>query len=237
MGKQTTKNKLHGRGSAGHGRCHHSRKVTNLAKDKGVAHIHPAGSAALIRQGLEKVGGLPGEKVRHGRKRSGRDHFHLCLWHYLLLVFCVAMSPDSFKSKASKNATAANFSVFSAGPRNLGNFGCEMPRMPSALRLHGPQVEFVGKLIKQAKRRVLWKFAFDGDGDDHSVTLHHTLNSGKKVVHLNGTEIWSEEKVCCCCCYLSLSSTFVPVVWGVVLFNTLLPTLKTPPQNPHTFFC
>ena len=50
-------------------------------------------------------------------------------------------------------------------------------RMPQALRLHGPQVEYVGKLIKQAKRRVLWKFAFDGDHDDHSVTLHHTLNS------------------------------------------------------------
>jgi hypothetical protein len=49
--------------------------------------------------------------------------------------------------------------------------------MPQALRLHGPQVEYVGKLIKQAKRRVLWKFAFDGDHDDHSVTLHHTLNS------------------------------------------------------------
>jgi alkanesulfonate monooxygenase SsuD/methylene tetrahydromethanopterin reductase-like flavin-dependent oxidoreductase (luciferase family) len=42
-------------------------------------------------------------------------------------------------------------------------------RMPQALRLHGPQVEYVGKLIKQAKRRVLWKFAFDGDHDDHSV--------------------------------------------------------------------
>ena len=50
-------------------------------------------------------------------------------------------------------------------------------RMPQALRLHGPQVEYVGQLIKQAKRRVLWKFAFDGDHDDHSVTLHHTLNS------------------------------------------------------------
>ena len=30
--------------------------------------------------------------------------------------------------------------------------------MPSALKLHGPQVEYVGKLFKQAKRRVLWKF-------------------------------------------------------------------------------
>jgi len=61
--------------------------------------------------------------------------------------------------------------------------------------LHGPQVDYVGKLIKQAKRRVTWKFCFEGDSDDHSVVLAHTLNSGKKVVFLNGEEIWSEEKV------------------------------------------
>jgi hypothetical protein len=105
--------------------------------------------------------------------------------------------------------------------------------MPSALRLHGPQVEFVGKLIKQAKRRVLWKFAFDGDGDDHSVTLHHTLNSGKKVVHLNGTEIWSEEKVCSSCCYL----TFIPVVWESCAVLNAVAHFKLLPQNPHTPFC
>ncbi len=68
-------------------------------------------------------------------------------------------------------------------------------RSAQPLRLHGPQIEYVGKLVKAAKRRVQWKFAFEGDTDDHSVTLAHTLNSGKKVVHLNGTEIWAEEKV------------------------------------------
>ena len=46
-----------------------------------------------------------------------------------------------------------------------------MVKMPNPLRLHGPQVEYVGKLIKQAKRRVTWKFCFEGDTDDHSVRL------------------------------------------------------------------
>lgn len=30
---------------------------------------------------------------------------------------------------------------------------------------------YVGKLIKQAKRRVTWKFCFEGDTDDHSVSI------------------------------------------------------------------
>jgi hypothetical protein len=43
--------------------------------------------------------------------------------------------------------------------------------------------------------RVTFKFAFVGDNDEHSVVLLHTVNSGKKVVFLNGSEIYSEEKV------------------------------------------
>jgi hypothetical protein len=40
----------------------------------------------------------------------------------------------------------------------LSTLSKKMPRLPAALKLHGPQIEYVGKLIKQAKRRVLWKF-------------------------------------------------------------------------------
>ena len=54
---------------------------------------------------------------------------------------------------------------------HCSNTPFEMVKMPNPLRLHGPQVEYVGKLIKQAKRRVTWKFCFEGDTDDHSVSL------------------------------------------------------------------
>lgn len=40
-----------------------------------------------------------------------------------------------------------------------------------------------------------WKFAFKGDTDDYSVVLQHTLNSGKKVIFLNGNQIYEIEKV------------------------------------------
>ena len=51
---------------------------------------------------------------------------------------------------------------------------------PAAMRLYF-EVQFVGRLIKQAKRRVMWKFAFEGDREEHSVVLMHTMNNGKKV--------------------------------------------------------
>lgn len=57
------------------------------------------------------------------------------------------------------------------------------------------EVQFIGKLVREAKRSVTFKFAFEGDSDEHSVVLKHTINSGKKVIFLNGTEIFSEEKV------------------------------------------
>jgi hypothetical protein len=57
-----------------------------------------------------------------------------------------------------------------------------MSRLPGALRLLF-EVQYVGRMIKAAKRRVTWKFAFVGDADDHSIVLMHTLNSGKKVRH------------------------------------------------------
>lgn len=57
------------------------------------------------------------------------------------------------------------------------------------------EVQFIGKLVREAKRSVTFKFAFEGDSDEHSVVMKHTLNSGKKVIFLNGTEIFSEEKV------------------------------------------
>lgn len=69
-----------------------------------------------------------------------------------------------------------------------------MPRLPQALRIHF-EVQYVGRMVKMAKRRVMWKFAFEGDSDEHSVVLQHTLNSGKKVVFLNGNQIFEEEKV------------------------------------------
>ena len=53
-------------------------------------------------------------------------------------------------------------------------------RLARPLRLYF-EVQFVGRLFKQAKRRVMWKFAFEGDKDEHSVVLMHTLNSGKKA--------------------------------------------------------
>lgn len=71
--------------------------------------------------------------------------------------------------------------------------------MPQCYRIHS-EVAFVGKMVKTAKRKVTWKFAFHGDtgtfcvlltflnrftrfvsnADDHAVVLVHTLNSGKK---------------------------------------------------------
>ena len=69
-----------------------------------------------------------------------------------------------------------------------------MPRLPEAYRTHF-EIQYVGKMIKAAKRRVMFKFAFEGDDDENSVVLMHTLNSGKKVVFLNGTQIHAEESV------------------------------------------
>ncbi len=69
--------------------------------------------------------------------------------------------------------------------------------MGRALRVHGPEIQYVGRLIKMAKRRVSWRFAFADDptGEDHSVVLAHTVNSGKRVIWLNGNEIFSDEQV------------------------------------------
>jgi hypothetical protein len=69
-----------------------------------------------------------------------------------------------------------------------------MPRMPEAFRLHF-EIQYVGKTIKASKRRITWKFAFAGDQDEHSVVLVHTINSGKKVVFLNGNQIHEDDKV------------------------------------------
>lgn len=69
-----------------------------------------------------------------------------------------------------------------------------MPRVGEVFRLHH-EIQYVGKLIKSAKRRLTWKFAFAGDTDEHSVVLVHTVNSGKKVVYLNGSQIHEEDKV------------------------------------------
>ncbi len=69
-----------------------------------------------------------------------------------------------------------------------------MPRIATPLRLHF-EVQYVGRVFKMAKRRVMWKFAFEGDSDEHSVVLMHTTNSGKRVIFLNGTQIFEEEKV------------------------------------------
>ena len=46
-----------------------------------------------------------------------------------------------------------------------------------------------------AKRKIVFKFIFEGDDDENSVVLMHTLNSGKKVVFLNGVEVHKEEVV------------------------------------------
>ncbi len=69
-----------------------------------------------------------------------------------------------------------------------------MPRLTPAYRIHH-DLQYVGKMVKMAKRRVTWKFAFEGDDDEHSVVLQHTLNSGKKVIFLNGNQIYAEERV------------------------------------------
>lgn len=69
-----------------------------------------------------------------------------------------------------------------------------MPRLPDAYRTHY-EVQYVGKMFKAAKRRVMFKFIFEGDDDENSVVLMHTLNSGKKVVFLNGNQIHAEETV------------------------------------------
>lgn len=69
-----------------------------------------------------------------------------------------------------------------------------MSRVPRPLRIHF-EVQYIGRMVKMAKRRVTWKFAFEGDSDEHSVVLQHTLNSGKKVVFLNGNQIFQDEKV------------------------------------------
>ena len=69
-----------------------------------------------------------------------------------------------------------------------------MPRGAEAFRLH-TEIAYVGKLIKASKRRISWKFAFSGDHDEHLVVLVHTINSGKKVVFLNGDQIYEDDKV------------------------------------------
>jgi len=71
-----------------------------------------------------------------------------------------------------------------------------MPRssLPDAFRIHY-EIQYVGRTVKHAKRRVTFKFAFEGDSDEHSVVLLHTINSGKKVVFLNGNQIFEEENV------------------------------------------
>ena len=69
-----------------------------------------------------------------------------------------------------------------------------MPRQAEAYRTHF-EVQYVGKMIKAAKRRVMFKFIFDGDDDENSVVLMHTLNSGKKVIFLNGNQIHQEDTV------------------------------------------
>jgi hypothetical protein len=69
-----------------------------------------------------------------------------------------------------------------------------MPRLPDAYRTHF-QLDYVGKMIKAAKRRVMYKWVFEGDDDENSVVLMHTLNSGKKIVFLNGNQIHAEESV------------------------------------------
>lgn len=69
-----------------------------------------------------------------------------------------------------------------------------MPRSADTFRLHF-EVQYVGKTIKASKRRVTWKFAFAGDSEEHSVVLLHTLNSGKKVIFLNGDQIFEDDKV------------------------------------------
>jgi hypothetical protein len=66
--------------------------------------------------------------------------------------------------------------------------------LPQAFRIHGPEIQYVGRVVKVSKRRVMWKFAFAGDVDDHSVVLMHTVNSGKRVIFLNGRTIFEEEK-------------------------------------------
>lgn len=93
-----------------------------------------------------------------------------------------------------------------------------MPRgRNECYRIHF-EVNYVGKMIKAAKRKVTWKFVFAGDkgawveqstvketrelfyrplyfADEHSVVLMHTLNSGKKVIFLNGNQIFEKEEV------------------------------------------
>jgi len=71
-----------------------------------------------------------------------------------------------------------------------------MPRreLPDAYRLHH-EIQYVGKTIKASKRRITWKFVFEGDKEEHAVVLMHTINSGKKVVFLNGTQIFEDDKV------------------------------------------
>lgn len=73
-----------------------------------------------------------------------------------------------------------------------------MPRLPEAFRIHY-ELQYVGKTIKASKRRVSFKFAFAGDTDEHLVVLQHTLNSGKKVVFLNGVQVFEDDKVCARC--------------------------------------
>ena len=78
---------------------------------------------------------------------------------------------------------------------DLHNFFPHPIHSPARLPQIHFDIQYVGRLVKHAKRRVTFKFAFDGDTDEHSVVLMHTLNSGKKVVFLNGNEIYEEEQV------------------------------------------
>jgi hypothetical protein len=90
--------------------------------------------------------------------------------------------------------------------------------LPEAFRIFY-DLAYVGKLIKQAKRRVTFNFAFQGDDDSHSVVLQHTLNSGRKVIFLNGDQIYEEEQVSISTLHATIESFSVQFCIFLVFFR------------------
>jgi hypothetical protein len=100
-----------------------------------------------------------------------------------------------------------------------------MPQLPDAFRLHY-DIQYVGKLIKSAKRKVTFAFAFAGDDDSHSLVLSHTLNSGRKVIHLNGTNVFEEES-------LSMGQFVYPLQLDGHLLTVTIEALMSDEDNTY----
>ncbi|OQR86116.1 hypothetical protein ACHHYP_10929 [Achlya hypogyna] len=63
---------------------------------------------------------------------------------------------------------------------------------PPALRV-GLEIENIGERVAASKKRLSWRFVFDGSEEVHTVTLEHSRVTAKKRVKLDGKRIGASE--------------------------------------------